>query len=238
MEEPTLARSGALRKLVAGRKDGRYGLTDVWWAVRGLGGRLRAEIKGVVNRRIFLTARKPEYRKYSVGEWTYGSPSVWDFEGDGSLTIGRFCSIAAGVTILLAGEHQPEWITTYPFHVVCQDAPGFPGRSKSKGPVVIGHDVWIGYGATILSGVTIGDGAVVAAGSVVVKSVPAYAIVGGNPARVLRYRFSETQIAALLRIRWWDWPTEKIRDAWPLLLSPDIEAFIAKYDNTRLQSKP
>ena len=105
----------------------------------------------------------------------------------------------------------------------------------SKGPVVIGHDVWIGRGATILSGVTIGDGAVVAAHSVVTKSVGPYSIVAGNPARLVRQRFSEDQTAALLRICWWDWPIETIREAWPLLLSDGIDVFIEKYGKREVE---
>jgi carbonic anhydrase/acetyltransferase-like protein (isoleucine patch superfamily) len=81
---------------------------------------------------------------------------------------------------------------------------------RTKGSIVVGNDVWVGTRAIILSGVTIGDGAIVAAGSVVTKDVPPYAIVAGNPARLIRYRFSDETIAAMCRIRWWDWPLEVI----------------------------
>ena len=185
--------------------------------------------------RIFFTNRKPEYAAYEIGEWTYGSPTVLDFGDVGTLKIGRFCSISEGVTILLGGEHRYDWVTTYPFSVLCEDARSFQGHPMSKGPVVIGHDVWVGRGATILSGVTIGDGAVVAAHSVVTKSVGPYSIVAGNPARLVRQRFSEDQTAALLRICWWDWPIETIREAWPLLLSDGIDVFIEKYGKREVE---
>ena len=121
-------------------------------------------------------------------------------------------------------------MTTYPFNVVCQEARSFEGHPRTKGNVSIGNDVWIGTEAFILSGVTIGDGAVIAARSVVTRDVPPYSIVAGNPARQVRLRFSETVIDALQRIRWWDWPISEITTALPLLLSSDIEAFVAKYE--------
>ena len=190
-------------------------------------------IRRHVSQHAHFMNRKREYAGFEIGEWTYGSPAVLNYGGKGTLKIGCFCSISEHVTILLGGEHRWDWVTTYPFTDACVEASHFQGHPRSKGPVIIGNDVWIGYGATILSGVTIGDGAVVAAGSVVVKDVPPYAVVGGNPARVVKYRFSEGQIAALLEIRWWDWPIEKIRQAWPLLLNDDIDAFICAYGRSQ-----
>ena len=96
----------------------------------------------------------------------------------------------------------------------------------SKGDVVIGNDVWIGRGVVILSGVRVGNGAVIGAGAVVTKDVPPYAIVAGNPARIIRYRFSPEQIEELEQIAWWSWPDKEIERAIPLLLSSDIEAFL------------
>jgi serine acetyltransferase len=101
----------------------------------------------------------------------------------------------------------------------------------SKEDVEIGNDVWIGDTATLLSGVRIGNGAVIGARSVVTKDVPPYAIVVGNPARIARLRFTPEQISALERIAWWNWPLHKIREAAPLLLSPSIEEFIARYSS-------
>jgi len=116
------------------------------------------------------------------------------------LIIGKYCSIAANVTIMLGGNHRYDWITTYPFSVIWPAYSYIKGHPKSKGFVVIGNDVWIGRNAMIMSGVHIGDGAVVGAGSIITKDVPPYAIVAGNPAKVVRYRFNEDQIERLLRI--------------------------------------
>lgn len=101
---------------------------------------------------------------------------------------------------------------------------GFP---RKVGDTVIGSDCYVGWGCILLSSVTIGDGAIVGSGALVTKDVPPYAIVGGNPARIIRYRYTDEQIAALLRIKWWDWPEEDIRDAVDLLSGDDVEAFIA-----------
>ena len=130
---------------------------------------------------------------------------------------------------MLGGNHRVDWVTTYPFNVLFPEAAHFEGHPHSKGDVVIQNDVWIGMGALILSGVTIGNGAVVGARSVVTRSVPPYALAAGNPARVVRLRFSEDQIRQLERIAWWDWPIEKVQEAWPGLLSADIEAFLDRY---------
>jgi virginiamycin A acetyltransferase len=178
----------------------------------------------------FFTSRDTSYSSYQIGEWTYGKPKIISWKEGASLTIGKFCSIAEGVTILLGGEHRVDWITTYPFNFVFKEAEKFEGHPRTKGGVSIGNDVWIGMDAFILSGVTIGNGAVIAARSVVTRDVPPYSIVAGNPARQVRLRFSESIIEALERIRWWDWPSVEIQSAWPLLLSSEVEAFIAKYE--------
>jgi hypothetical protein len=101
----------------------------------------------------------------------------------------------------------------------------------SHGDIVIGNDVWLGTRLLILSGVTIGDGAVIGAGSVVTNDVPPYAIVGGNPARVLRLRFSEDIIGRLLKLHWWNWPHEKVQAAAPMLCSPYISDFLEHYES-------
>ncbi len=166
------------------------------------------------------------FRHYDIGEYTYGFPKVLSWGEGATLRIGKFCSIAEKVVILLGGEHRIDWVTTYPFSVLFPEAAEFHGHPRTKGDVVIGNDVWIGQEALILSGVTIGNGAVIAARSVVSRPVPDYAIVGGNPARVVRYRFPEPQIRALQEIAWWDWPREKIVRYLPLLLSDQVEDFI------------
>jgi virginiamycin A acetyltransferase len=171
--------------------------------------------------------RLPQYRAYSIGAYSYGDPTIFFPQSGARLSIGTFCSIANDVRLMLGGEHRVDWVTTYPFMRMFDEARHFRGHPKTKGDIQIGSDVWIGRSATVLSGVTIGHGAVVAAASVVVKDVPPYAIVGGNPAKLIRYRFSELQIAELLATQWWTWPIERIKQAMPLLLSPEINEFLA-----------
>ena len=172
----------------------------------------------------------PACKGQDVGEHSYAGGTLrvqsW---GEGSvLRVGKFCSFADGVTILLGGEHRTDWVTTYPFSALFENAQQFVGHPKSKGDVVIGNDVWIGMEAMILSGVKIGDGAVIGARSVVTRDVEPYAIVGGNPAKEIRKRFTEEQIQLLQRIAWWNWPIDQIQAAWPMLLSADIDTFIAQ----------
>lgn len=120
-------------------------------------------------------------------------------------------------------------MTTYPFSKISRKAKRFAGHPRSRGDVIIGNDVWIGTDALIISGVKIGNGAVIAARSVVAEDVAPYAIMAGNPAEHIKFRFSESVRGDLQKIVWWDWPLSKIEEAWPLLLSSDIKAFIAKY---------
>ncbi|MDX1913400.1 MAG: CatB-related O-acetyltransferase [Saprospiraceae bacterium] len=136
----------------------------------------------------------------------------FDFIGD-QLRIGKFCAIASGVEFVMnGGNHLVEAISSYPFSIFgngwehAMEGRQFPHR----GDIVIGNDVWLGYRSVILAGVSIGDGAIVGACSVVTRDVPPYTIVAGNPAREIRRRFSEAEIARLLDLRWWDWPIEKI----------------------------
>lgn len=133
----------------------------------------------------------------SVGKKTYGYFAVLAFREDVKLRIGNYCSIAPDVTFILSADHNYHYISTYPFKVKCL---GEKAEANSKGDIIIDDDVWIGYRAIILSGVHIGQGAVIAAGAVVTKDVPPYAIVGGNPARVIKYRFDENMTRKLLRI--------------------------------------
>ena len=143
------------------------------------------------------------------------------------MTIGKFCAIAEGVTVLLGGNHRTDWISTFPFSVLWPEVAGhIKGHPATRGDVVIGNDVWIGWGALILSGVKIGDGAVIGAHSVVSRDVPPYAIVCGNPAIIKKYRFDEESIQKLLAISWWNWPDEEIAEVVPMLLSQDIGAFL------------
>ena len=162
-----------------------------------------------------------------VGRYNYGHPDLLVWHPKDRIEIGNFCSIGDRVTVLGGGEHRPDWVTTYPLRIAFGDERAYrDGHPRTKGPVRIGSDVWVGFGSIILSGVRIGDGAVIGAGSVVTKDVPPYAIAAGNPARVIRLRFSKTQIKKMLQIRWWDWPLEKIREAAPLLSDSKIENFL------------
>ena len=120
---------------------------------------------------MILTAKKWKFRKDEIGGFTYGSPLILGRDDGAKFKIGSFCSIAEGVTLILGRNHRPDWTTTYPFSVVFKEFNHIKGHPQSKGDIIIGSDVWIGWNATILSGVTIGDGAVIGANATVAKSV-------------------------------------------------------------------
>lgn len=151
----------------------------------------------------------------------------YDFIGD-RLVIGRFCAIAEGARFIMNGaNHAMSGFSTYPFNIFGHGwEKGFDVSSWEKevrGDTVIGNDVWIGMEAVIMPGVTIGDGAIVAARSVVAHDVPAYAIVAGNAARVVKMRFDETTIRRLLAIAWWNWPVTRITRNLDAIRGADIE---------------
>lgn len=159
-------------------------------------------------------------KEFEIGEYTYcsGRLNVIPYPGS-KLKVGKFCSIAPEVTILLGGtgDHKMDAASTYPFGSFNDDWPEANNpRNKIAGDVpqydvIIGNDVWVGYGATILSGVRIGDGAVIGASAVVTNNVEPYTIVAGNPACLIRKRFDDETIRKLLVMKWWDWPSEKIK---------------------------
>jgi Bacterial transferase hexapeptide (six repeats) len=155
-------------------------------------------------------------------------PAVWRWGEPATLIIGKYCSLSIEIVIQLGGNHRPDFVTTYPLSAIADwpEAADVEGHPASKGDVRIGNDVWIGMGALILSGVTIGDGAVIAARAVVSRDVPPYAIAAGNPARIVRMRFPDDVIRKLLRLRWWDWDIDRVRRYIPLLMQPDIRAFL------------
>lgn len=174
-----------------------------------------------------------------VGDFTYYADKngadafernvLYHFEAIGDkLIIGRFCSIAAGVRFLMNGaNHRLDWFGNFPFHLFAQDPQDIPGaKLHNKGDTVIGNDVWIGNGATFLPGLKVGDGAIIGANAVVTADVAPYAVVGGNPARVLRYRFDEETIATLRSISWWNWSPEKIARHVAALCSLDLDALV------------
>lgn len=165
----------------------------------------------------------------SKGKHSYGNPTITDTTNTANLYIGNFCSIAMNVTVFLGGNHRTDWVTTYPFgHIHKEIFNTFNGNGHpaTKGDVIIENDVWIGKNTTIMSGVRIGSGAVIAANSHVVKDVEPYSLVGGNPARHIKYRFTKEQIDKLLEIKWWDWNDDKINKYVPLLCNNDIDSFI------------
>jgi acetyltransferase-like isoleucine patch superfamily enzyme len=145
------------------------------------------------------------------------------------LRIGAYSSIATDSVFTLGGNHRPDWVSTFPFRVLW-DMPGAwtDGHPRPEDDIVVGSDVWIGSEALILPGVKIGDGAVVGARAVVTRDVRPYAIVVGVPAREVRRRFSDEQVQALLDLRWWEWPVERIRANVDLLCAPDVDALLAR----------
>lgn len=165
--------------------------------------------------------------RVTYGAETYGYPEVIAFEyGNEALHAGAYCSLNG--TFILGGMHGVDRVTTYPHRINWKmEGAGQDGIPIPTGDTIVGSDVWTCAGALILPGIKLGDGVIVGAGAVVAKDVPPYAIVAGNPARIVRYRFDEEQIAALLEIRWWDWPKDKVREAVPLLAADNVDAFIA-----------
>lgn len=151
----------------------------------------------------------------------------FSFIGD-KLIIGKFCAIAKGVQFIMNGaNHKLSGFSTFPFYIFgngWEKAMPQAGDLPYKGDTEIGNDVWIGYNALIMPGVKIGNGAIISSRSVVTSDVPAYAVVGGNPAKVIKKRFNDETIAKLEKIAWWDWPVEKITQNLKAIMSSDIDA--------------
>ena len=147
------------------------------------------------------------------------------------LIIGRFCSIACGAKFIFnSANHTLSSLSTYPFPIFYeewgQDIGEVASAWDNKGDIVIGNDVWIGYGAVILSGVTIGDGAIIGTNALVTKDIPPYTIAGGIPAKTIRKRFYEEKISALMKIKWWDWSQEKILKHLKFIKSGDTDSLM------------
>lgn len=178
-----------------------------------------------------------DHPRIEVGEFTYAAdfdpppqdgwaarlaPYLFPISED-RLVIGRFCQIAHGVRFITASaNHAWHGATSYPFGIFALDKE--PMVQPDTRDTHVGHDVWIGYGALIGPGVRIGNGAIIGAGSVVREDVPDYAVVTGNPARIVRMRFEPEGVARMNRLSWWHWPVEKIAAARPHLEAGDLEA--------------
>lgn len=149
----------------------------------------------------------------------------FDFIGD-RLIIGKFCSIAAETRFIMnGGNHATKWFSTFPFPIFGEGwEAAEPDQWPNKGDTVIGHDVWFGYGSTIMPGINIGNGAIIATKSVVTRDVEPFAIVGGNPANTIRYRFEEDVRETLLDIAWWTWDSDKLTRNVKAICSNDLEA--------------
>ncbi|QUJ75725.1 CatB-related O-acetyltransferase [Sulfitobacter albidus] len=158
------------------------------------------------------------------GDWAaHLAPYLYDFSPE-QLILGQFCQIADGVQFITASaNHRFDGISSFPF-AIFDDAPmeNRPSLPAAGQDTTVGHDVWIGQGARILPGTRIGNGVIVGAGAVVAGDIPDYAIVAGNPARILRMRFTSEEIATLNRIAWWDWPIEMILAHEALICGGDV----------------
>ena len=144
------------------------------------------------------------------------------------LIIGKFCALATDVRFIMNGaNHAMDGFSTYPFNIFANGwEEGFDLASITdgvRGDTVVGHDVWIGRGATTMPGVTIGHGAIIGAGAVIASDVPPYAVAVGNPGHVVKRRFEETVIERLLAIAWWDWPVDRISHAINAIRGADLD---------------
>ncbi|MFD4820484.1 Vat family streptogramin A O-acetyltransferase [Peribacillus butanolivorans] len=170
-----------------------------------------------------------EYSYYDAKNGEYFEDQVlyhYEFFGD-RLVIGKFCAIAPGVTFIMNGaNHRMDGFSTYPFNIFGHGWEKYTptlDQLPFKGDTIIGNDVWIGMDTVIMPGINIGDGAIIAAKSVITKDVEPYTIVGGNPAKKIKTRFSEEIIRKLLEIKWWDLDIEVISDHIGLILNGDID---------------
>ena len=176
-------------------------------------------------------ARQCDISRITVGNYSYGPISAYSYNASNeSLTIGHFVSLSEGVAFLLGGNHPTEIFSTYPFRVMLDRA---QIEATSKGPIVVGDDVWIGFRSTILSGARIGNGAVIAAGSVVTGVIPPYAIAAGTPARVRRFRFSQEIIDKLLTFDFSTFDPSQLADDTDLYTNLDINNVDSVLDNLR-----
>lgn len=162
----------------------------------------------------------------------YLMPDIIDVD---KLIIGSFCSIGSGAAFIMAGNqgHRHEWISSFPFFYM-SEVDEFSQADNGylpAGDTVIGNDVWIGSEAVIMPGIKIGDGAVIGTRALVTKDVEPYTIVGGNPAKVIKKRFSDQQIELLLEMKWWNWPLPQLKQAMKMITTTDIDALYQWWKN-------
>lgn len=169
---------------------------------------------------------RKKYPNYVMGTNCYGVPKIKHAHPEAKLVIGNYCSIANNVEIYLGGNHRADWITTYPFPHFFEEASHISNYEVTNGNVEIGSDVWLCQNSTILSGVKIGHGAIIANGALVTKDVAAYEIVGGNPAKHIRWRFDQPTRELLLQSSWWNWSQEELLEIADILCSDKIAQFI------------
>lgn len=153
------------------------------------------------------------------------------YDGEpGEMTIGKYTGFHYSALLIPGSLHHTDWVGTLHSHIEDGQWVSASDAVFSKGPIVVGNDCYVGYEALVTSGITIGDGAVIAARAVVTKDVEPYSIIAGNPGRLVRYRFEEPIRDALLRIKWWDWSTDKVAAHKDLIHSPQVETFVAGHD--------
>jgi acetyltransferase-like isoleucine patch superfamily enzyme len=175
----------------------------------------------------------------TIGRGTYGALNVKVYgtatSSEPVIRVGNYCSIGPESLAIINGDHRLDWVTTFPIRSVYGlDGAGEDGHPVRSGPLVIGHDVWIGARALLFGGTTIGHGAAIASGSVVTKDVPPYAIVAGNPARIVRSRFTEAEVTQLLDLRWWELPEAAVIELVDILSAPlDVELLASTIEAKR-----
>lgn len=168
--------------------------------------------------------------RISYGTHTYGKIDVIGGKRFGRVVIGKYCSIAGEVKAFLDDNHNIEVISSYPFfhprmpitrHITTPKLPHTQHYNVKKGAIIVGNDVWIGYGAILFKGITIGDGVCVGAFTTVTKDIPPYSVVVGH-SRIVRKRFSQEDIDFLLALKWWDFEDEVVGEIAPILHTPDV----------------